>query len=112
MLTRLGDACTVMTCKLVIVAVSWFDPRVGGVRYDFAILAVTPHTQVIEGDVATRVGAIYSLEFDTKPKKIFQDPLTLALTQYRKKNSNQMIVLVRRLGGLSERGWIDGELRS
>ena len=68
-LTRLGDACTVMTCKLVIVAVSWFDPRIGGVRYDFAILAVTPHTQVIEGDIATRIRAIYSLEFDTEPRK-------------------------------------------
>ena len=87
MLTRLGDACTVMTSKLVIVAVSWFDPRVGGVRYDFAILTVTPHTQIIEGDIATRIRAIYSLEFDTEPKKKVQDLLTLALTQYRKKSS-------------------------
>ena len=67
MLTRLGDACTVMTCKLVIVAVSWFDPRIGGVRYDFAILE--SRVQVIEGDIATRIRAIYSLEFDTEPIK-------------------------------------------
>ena len=112
MCTRLGDAGAVMAGKLFVVAVSWFDPRIGGVRYDFAILAVTPHTQVIEGDIATRIRAIYSLEFDTEPIKKGLDPLTLALIQYRKKSSNQIIVLVRRLGGRSERGWIDGELRS
>ena len=69
MLTRLGDACTVMTCKLVIVAVSWFEAWVGGVRHDIAILSVTPHTQVVEGHIPTRVGAIYCLEFDAEPSR-------------------------------------------
>lgn len=67
MCTRLGDAGAVMAGKLFVVAVSWFEAWVGGVRHDIAILSVTPHTQVVEGHIPTRVGAIYCLEFDAEP---------------------------------------------
>ena len=56
-----------MAGKLFVVAVSWFEARVGGVRHNLAILAVTPHTHVVEGHVSTRVGAINGFEFDAEP---------------------------------------------
>ena len=91
----------------VVVAISWFDAWVGGVRHDLAILAVTPHTHVVEGHIPTRVGAVYRLEFDAEPSRII-DSSSPRLSKGR----IDRIAPVRRLGGLYERGWIDGKLCS
>ena len=66
--TRLGNAGTVMAGKLFVVAISRFEAWVGVVGHDIAILAVTPHTQIVEGNIPAGVGAIYSFEFDAKPQ--------------------------------------------